>query len=141
MPSPGRYRTERSGPAARAFTFVEVLAALVIVSISLLGLLRLHVTSMAMADTAQATSHAVLLARQKLAEAAVGYPEVGVATGVTEQGNLEMRWRTEVGDCELPELVEAGITGMRQVKVDITWNQGVGEKHLQMSTCVAQRKM
>ena len=140
MPSACQNRPADCGPVRPGFTFVEVLAALVIVSISLLGLLGLHVRSMAMADTAQAASHAVFLAREKLAEAASAYPEVGVSTGVAEQGTLGMRWRTEVGDCELPELVEAGVAGLRQVSVDVTWSRGLGRKHLQMSTCVVQRK-
>ena len=91
------------------------------------------------ADTARAASHAVFLAREKLAEAASTYPEVGVRTGVAEQGTLEMRWRTEVSDCRLPELVEAGVAGLRQISVDVTWSRGLGKKHLEMSTCVVQR--
>ncbi|MHC4744084.1 MAG: type II secretion system protein [Planctomycetota bacterium] len=141
MPSACENRPADCGPVRPGFTFVEVLAALVIVSISLLGLLGLHVRSMAMADTAQAASNAVFLAREKLAEVASAYPEIGVSTGVVEQGALELRWRTEVSDCQLPQLHEAGLAGLRQVNVDVTWNQGLGRKHLQMSTCVAQRKL
>jgi len=128
--------------APAAFTFFEVLAALVIVSLSLPGLLKLHLGSIAMVDKAQASSQAVFLAREKLAEAAAfGYPEIGVIAGVADNDNLEMRWRTEVSECELPELVEAGVGGLREISVDIAWRQGIGLKHLQMSTCVAERKL
>ena len=128
--------------AAAAFTFIEVLVALVVVSISLLGLLRLHLISITMADTAQATARAVFLARGRIAETlALGYPEIGVDTGVVENDTLELRWRTEVSDFELPELVEADVAGLREISVDVTWNQGVGRKHLQMSTCVADGKL
>ena len=44
----------------KAFTLVEVIVALVIVSISLLGLIRLHLISISMADAAEITSQAVL---------------------------------------------------------------------------------
>lgn len=116
--------------------------ALAVVSISLLALLRLHLISITMADSAQATSKAVLLARGKIAETlALGYPQIGVDTGVVEDDALELRWRTEVSDYELPELVEAGLTGLRQISVDVTWEQGVGRKHLQMSTCVADERL
>ena len=109
MPSAYGYKTISRGIAPAAFTFFEVLAALVIVSISLLGLLRLHLGSIAMVDTAQAASQAVFLAREKLAEAAaLGYPEIGVSSGLADNDTLKMRWRTEVSECELPELVEAG---------------------------------
>ena len=50
------------------FTLVEVIVALVIVSISLLGLIRLHLISISMADSAEMTSQAVLLAEEKIAE-------------------------------------------------------------------------
>ena len=142
MPSAYGYKCFGRGMASAGFTFFEVLAALVIVSISLLGLLKLHVGSIAMVDTAEASSQAVFLAREKLSEAvALGYPEVGVSTGVAESDTLEMRWRTEVSEYELPELVEAGVGGLREISVDIAWRQGIGLKHLQMSTCVAERKL
>ena len=127
---------------AAAFTFVEVLAALAVVSISLLGLLRLHLISITMADAAQATSKAVFLAREKMAETlALGFPEIGVDTGAVEDDTLDLQWRTEVSDFESPELVDADVAGLRRVSVDVAWKQGVGRKHLQMSTCVADRRL
>ena len=142
MPSTHGYKPLSRGMTPTAFTFFEVLAALVIVSISLLGLLRLHLGSIKMVDTAQAASQAVFLAREKLAEAAaLGYPEIGVSTGLADNDTLEMRWRTEVSECELPELVEAGVVGLREISVDIAWREGIGRKNLQMSTFVAERKL
>ena len=68
------------------FTLVEVIVALVIVSISLLGLIRLHLISISMADAAEMTSQAVLLAEEKIAETlALGYPKEGTASGVVEK--------------------------------------------------------
>jgi len=140
--SPANEALQANRTTVAAFTFVEVLVALAVVSISLLGLLRLHLTSITMADSAQATSKAVLLARGKIAETlALGYPEIGVDTGIVENDTLELRWRTEVSDFELPELVEAELAGLRRVSVDVAWNQGIGRKHLQMSTCVADGKL
>ena len=128
--------------AAAAFTFVEVLAALAVVAISLLGLLRLHLISIRMADAAQATSKAVFLAKGKIAETlTLGFPEIGVDTGVVENDALDLQWRTEVSDFESPELVDAELAGLRRISVDVAWKQGVGRKHLQMSTCVADRRL
>ena len=135
-----RLLDNRIAPAA--FTFIEVLAALAVVSISLLGLLRLHLISITMADSAQATSKAVFLAREKIAETlALGYPEIGIDTGVVENDTLDLQWRTEVSDFESPELVDADVAGLRRISVDVAWKQGVGRKHLQMSTCVADRRL
>ena len=126
----------------RAFTFVEVVVALSIVSISLLTLLRLHIISISMVDKAQITTQAVLLANEKIAETvAAGYPEEGTNSGTMEQNGLTLNWQTEVTDLRLPQLDKVHITGLRKILVDITWKQGVSRKQLQTSTYVADRKL
>ena len=126
----------------RAFTFVEVIVALAIVSISLLALLRLHIISITMVDKAQTTSQAVFLADEKIAETlAAGYPEEGTNSGTVEKNGLTLNWRTEVTNLQLPQLDEVEITGLRKVLVDVNWRQGVGRRQLQMSTYVADRKL
>jgi type II secretion system protein I len=131
-------------PAARlrAFTFVEVLVALAIISISLLALLKLHVISIRLADTAEITSQAALLADEKIAEVlAPGYFRLGSNSGTVERNNLRFEWQTEVTDLRLPQLDEASIGGLRKISVDIGWKNGSGKKHLEMSTYVADRKL
>ncbi len=135
-------------PAARlcgllpAFTFVEVLVALAIVSISLLALLKLHITSIRLADTAEITSQAALLADEKMAEIlAPGYPHLGSNSGTVERNNRRFEWQTEVTDLRLPQLDEVPLGGLRKISVDIGWKNGSGGKNLEMSTCVADRKL
>ncbi len=131
-------------PAARlpAFTFVEVLVALAIISISLLTLLKLHVISIRLADTAEITSQAALLADEKIAEVlAPGYPRLGSNSGIVERNNKRFEWQTEVADLRLPQLDDASISGLRKISVDVGWKNGSGKKHLEMSTCVADRKL
>jgi len=126
----------------QAFTFVEVIVALTIVSISLLALLRLHLISISMVEAAEITSQAVFLADEKIAETlTVGYPKEGKNSGTVEKNGLALNWQTEVTDLQLPQLQEADITGLRRVLVDVGWKQGAGRKHLQMSTYVADRKL
>jgi len=126
----------------RAFTFVEVVVALAIVSISLLALLRLHLISITMVDKAQITSQAVLLANEKIAETvAAGYPKEGTNSGTMEKNGLTLNWQTEVTNLRLPQLEKVNITGLRKILVDITWKQGVSRKQLQTSTYVADRKL
>lgn len=126
----------------KAFTFVEVLVALVIVSISLLALIKLHLLSINMTDSAQITSHAVFLAEEKIAEKlAAGYPEQGTDSGTMERGVFQLYWKTVVTDLHLPQLQAAGVNGLRKILVDVSWNRGTGQKHLQMSTYVADRKL
>ena len=136
----GRTAMEQTRP--RAFTFVEVIVALAIVSISLLALLRLHIISISMADTAEITSQAVFLANEKIAETlAAGYPKEGTISGTVKKNALRLGWKTEVTDLKLPQLDGAGITGLRKISVDVNWKQGAGSKHLQMSTYVADREL
>ncbi|NIP53344.1 MAG: prepilin-type N-terminal cleavage/methylation domain-containing protein [Phycisphaerae bacterium] len=125
-----------------AFTFIEVLIALVIVSISLLGLIRLHLISINMTDAAQIKSQAVLLANEKIAETlALGYPEEGIKAGTVEINALGLHWQTEVTDIEAHQLGELDIEGLRRILVNVSWEQGNRLKHIQMSTYVTDRKL
>ena len=125
-----------------AFTFVEVVAALAIVSISLLALIKLHLVSIRLADTARITSKAVFLADQKIAETlALDYPKEGANCGTVEENALCLYWQTEVKPLQLPQLAQAGIAGLREISVDVSWEQGAGQKHIRMSTYVANRKL
>ncbi len=126
----------------KAFTLVEVIVALVIVSISLLGLIRLHLISISMADAAEITSQAVLLAEEKIAETlALGYPKEGTASGTVEKNAHSLHWQTEVAGLQSPQLTEADITGLRKICVEVGWKQGSSSKSLQMSTYVADRRL
>ncbi|MBN1803780.1 MAG: prepilin-type N-terminal cleavage/methylation domain-containing protein [Sedimentisphaerales bacterium] len=126
----------------KGFTFIEVIIALIVVSISLLGLIRLHLISISMVEAAEVTSQAVLLAQEKIAETlALGYPEVGISTGQIERNNRILNWRTEVEDLKSPELNEAKIGGLRNISVEVNFGQGTDVKSLQMSTYVADRRL
>jgi len=130
------------GARKGAFTFIEVIIALAIVSISLLALIRLHIISISMAETAEITSQAVFLANEKIAETlALVYPEEGTNSGTVQKNALCLQWRTEVTDLQPPQLGGVDITGLRRIFVDVSWKQGIRWKHLQMSTYVADRKL
>jgi len=125
-----------------AFTFIEVLIALVIVSISLLALIRLHLISINMTETAEIKSQAVFLANEKIAETlALGYPEEGTKSGTVEMNALDLHWQTEITDIKPQQLNELDIVGLRRILVDVSWEQGIRHKHIQMSTYVADRKL
>ena len=130
------------GTRKNAFTFIEVLVALVIVAISLVALIRLHLISIRMIETAEITSKAVFLVNEKIAEVlALGYPEEGTNSGSVEENTLCLHWRTEVTDIEPSRLGEMDTPGLRRIYVDVSWEQGIRWKHLQMSTYVADRKL
>lgn len=126
----------------KAFTFVEVMVALAIVSISLVALIRLHIISINMTDTAEITSQAVFLAEEKVAETlALGYPKEGTSSGAMARNGLVFDWRTQVTGLHPQQLAQADVTGLREILVDVSWKQGTGRKRVQMSTYVADRQI
>lgn len=134
--------TTNGGKRSRAFTFVEVIVALAIASISLLTLLKLHLLSIKAVDRAQITTQAVLLANEKIAETlAAGYPDQASKSGTVEKNGLTLNWRAEVADLQLPQLDDLRITGLRRVVVDVNWRRGTTGRQLQMSTYIADGKL
>jgi prepilin-type N-terminal cleavage/methylation domain-containing protein len=144
-----RTRTRTFGAAGRlrgaspaGFTLVEVVIALVVVSLSLLALLRLHLVSIGMAEAAEAAWQAALLANAKIEEKlALGYPNVGTDSGTVENNSLCLHWKTTITDVRSPQFADAGLAGLREILVDVNWKQGFGRKHVQMSAYVANRKL
>ncbi len=127
---------------SKAFTFIEVLVALAIASIGILGLLRLHLLSMATADAAQATSQAVFVAQEQIAEASAGgYPEHGTDSGTVERNGRQFTWRTEVTDVTRPRHGEFTLNGVREISATVTWRQTSGEKTVKMTTLVADPRI
>lgn len=125
-----------------AFTFVEVVIALAIISISLLSLIRLHIININMVDSAEITSQATLLAQEKIAEIlATGLQNQRGDRGTVENRSLLFNWHTEVEDIDLPQWDGENISGLRKISVDISWQQGTGKKHLRMSTLIADRNL
>ena len=122
------------------FTFIEVVAALAIASIALLGLLRLHLLSIRTADAAQTMTLAVLLAQDRLAEALCSdHPQLGTETGTVEANGVRFAWRTEVAHFDPLRRHQRDV--LRRVHVNVTWNEEVGPKSVQMTTCLADRSI
>jgi type II secretion system protein I len=131
----------RGRPRSKAFTFIEVLIALTIASIALLGLLRLHLLSLATADAAQSTTQAVFVAQAQIAEAsAPGFPRQGTTSGTVERNGQQFTWKTEVRDIVRPGggLV---LSGLREVSATVTWKQASDEKSMTMTTYVADTRI
>lgn len=128
--------------SVRAFTFVEIVIALAIISISLLSLIKLHMTNLKMNDSAEITSQAALLAQEKLAEiSASSLTAQGSDRGTVQRYAFIFEWHTEVEDLNSPQLDREQLSGLRKISVEITWQMGTGKKHLRMSTLIADRNM
>jgi type II secretion system protein I len=125
-----------------AFTFIEVLIALAIAAIAVLGLLRLHLISIATADAAQATTQAVFVAQEKMAEAsAPGYPPTGTDSGSVERNGSTFAWRTEITDVSSNDLHGLTLKNVRRIRTLVTWQQGADPKNVQITTYVARSRI
>jgi type II secretion system protein I len=143
-----------SGAKTKGFTLIEVVAALAIAAIALLALLQFQLVSIRTADKAQVMTRAVFLAQEKMAEAlSGGYPQVGVQSGIVDIEGSGLTWQMEVTDVPLPQLrgdsfqplgSKAQMTSlrardrMRRLSVDVAWQTGPGDKHIRLTTYVAQ---
>ncbi len=128
-------------PRLNGFTLVESVTALAVVSIALLALLQLQLLSMRTADKAQVVAQATLLAQEKMAEAiSSGYPSVGVKSGTMETEGELLTWRTEVTDARLPAVCRpvGSRDRLRTLSVEVSWQRGAGDRHIRMTTCVAE---
>ncbi len=134
-------RRGTAGAPCGAFTLIEVIAALAIVSIALLGLLHLHLVSIRMSDTAQTMSMAVLLAQEKIAETACGQPvPAGTQSGTAEANGSRLTWRTEVTNVD--PLAPYGLgSSLQQLRVDVVWHEGSGARSVQMTTYIADNRL
>ncbi len=126
----------------RGFTFVEVLIALAVASIGLLGLLRLHLLSTATADAAQATTAAVFVAQEQIAEVlAREFPAPGTTSGAVERNGQTFTWTTEIRDVARPGGRDATARGLREVATTVTWNPSLDPKTVTMTTLVADTRI
>jgi type II secretion system protein I len=127
---------------SRGFTFVEVLIALAVTSIGLLGLLRLHLLSTATADAAQATTGAVFVAQAQIAEVlAQGFPAQGTTSGAVERNGQTFTWTTEIRNAARSGGSAAMPTGLREVSTTVTWTLASHEKSMTMTTLVADTRI
>ena len=125
-----------------AFTFIEVLIALAITAIAVLGLLRLHLTSVTTAEAARATAQAVFVAQEKIVEAsAYGPPKRGSESGTTERNGLSFAWRTNITNVTPRDLHGLALKDLCRIQTSVTWQQGAGPRNVQMTTYVADSRI
>jgi type II secretion system protein I len=108
---------------ARAFTLLEVMVAIAILGIALLGLLGLHHQSMQSVIRAQQATRASMLAQAVMTEAELErFPELG-----RTRGNFESSFPGEFPDFRWERVVEASgiFIDVRKVKVLIRYGPGL----------------
>lgn len=114
---------------AGGFTLLEVMVAVAVVAIALVGLLRLHLVSLDNTLRSQDLTTAVLLAQGKMATVGT-FPDTGEEQGKFEGPELErFRWFTRVTEHSFP----VGTAGtppveVRHIMVTVLWFEGQHEQ-------------
>lgn len=122
----------------RGFTLVEVMVALVIISIAMVTLLATHTASTRSYADAKAMIVCSMLAGQKLAELQAGdYPEAGDTSGACE-GNEQYQWRVSVRETDLEELREVVVEVGRAPQEDAGVDEESALRGVQVETCIAE---
>jgi type II secretion system protein I len=107
---------------ARAFTLIEVMVAIAILGIALVGLLGLHHQSLQSVIRAQQTTRAAMLAQAVMTEAELErFPELG-----SSRGDFEASFRGEFRDFRWERMVVASgmFPDVRKVMVAIHYGPG-----------------
>lgn len=120
------------GPSPAGFTLIEVLVALLVLSIAVVAALQLFGGGLRLARTAGDQLEATLLASAKLAEGALENPE----EGTTEGSEGDYRWVRRVTlDPELlpAEADPALVSSLRlaRVSVEVRWGRN---RHVELVT-------
>jgi len=125
------YRKEKS--VKSAFTLVEATAALAIVSICLLALLRLHMTNIKLAQSARETAQALLLADEKIAQiSSARFNPADIDSGTVEKDGIKFHWQSDI---EKERLRIGGgdfVVEPSRVVVSVSWGRHGGVKRIKL---------
>jgi general secretion pathway protein I len=121
----------RGGGGRGGFTLIEVLAAVVIFGIALVGYLQAVGESTRIQADLMSEQRALMLAQNAMEELRLGGQfEEGVEEGEFEEEDAGYFWRTDVQE-------NAEIEGLIDVVVTVSWNDGVERKY-SLTTQIAE---
>ncbi|MBN1844717.1 MAG: type II secretion system protein [Sedimentisphaerales bacterium] len=122
----------------RAFTLFEVLAALAVIAIALVVLLRLQVINLRTVGQDCQQTAALLTAREKLAEAC--RPEnlrQAASRGTAQRAGRTFYWQTTSRPYELAGYPPDALNALRLVSVEVRWEQADTSPGIHLHTLVA----
>jgi len=92
------------------FTLIEVLAALLIFSVAIVGLSRTTTQSVAHTQRLTHKTYASIVADNQLILARMRRPEIGTKTGEEEAGGRRYSWRIETAETPQQGLLELRVS-------------------------------
>ena len=112
----------RTKPIRRdaGFTLVEVLAALLIFSVAIIGLSRAGTQSVAHTQRLTHKTYASVVADNQLIMARMKRPEIGTKSGTEEAGGQEYDWQVETAETPQDGLLELSVSVSKDGDVFVT---------------------
>jgi general secretion pathway protein I len=115
------------------FTLIEIMIALMVLSVSFVVLIGLRNRDIALAAYSHHMTEATLLARQRITEVSVsGFPDMGESEGNFGETVTRYRWKQQVKQTPF-EVV-------RELVVAVIWNEGSREEEVRFTTYIFNAK-
>jgi len=125
--------TPPSPATSRAFSLVELLAALTILGVAVLGILDVVAACARNTSTVMGHTRAVLLAREKIEETLAEQAFVtGTDSGTFGPAGPRHAWHREIETTETD--------GLYEITVTVTWDEQGVEKRYALTTLAAERE-
>ncbi len=117
----------------KGFTLIEIMVALSVLSISLVVLLGLRNSDIALAAKGRSIIEATILARQKITEiSSAGFPSLGEAQGDFAEEFPQYTWRQTV--------VQTPFEQVRELYLEIVWKNNTQEERVGVTTYLFDHK-
>ena len=116
----------------KAFTLVEVLIAIVIISIALVALYRSNISSFRYEKRASDLTYGVMAADYLMKKTLMDrFPAAKIDEGIFKEGPYSgLKWKLKVESFDLPMLKD-----MRKITIDVYWGKN---DHYRLSTVVSR---
>jgi type II secretion system protein I len=125
----------------KAFTFIEALTALAVVSIALVALLGLLLASIKTTSQSELTTQATLLAEEKIAQTLASRPiKPGVTQGDEQINQQQFHWQCQIDNYQLPETNPNDTDKLHRIEAKVAWQQAGHTKNICLTTYKAMEK-
>src|SRR5581483_7317523 len=119
--------------APRGFTLIEIMIALMVLSVSFVVLIGLRNRDIALAAYSHHMTEATLLARQRITEiTAAGFPEMGESEGDFGEAAPLYKWKQQ--------MKQTPFDVVRELALAVVWKEGSREEEVRFTTYLFNAK-
>ena len=122
-----------STPSTAAFSLIESLIALAVVTLAVTALTRLHLQTLNLIDQTQSLYHAANLAQNKL-EQTLAQPTPTSSSGTDTNTPRTLQWNTTVSTANFPFLQSKNTLPLQRIEVTTSWPSRNQTKQITLTT-------